>query len=536
MISYILRASLKTGNHADQDYLSIECIIQKLRMKTYIVQLVDHDDIISAREKISWSKARRVLLVWPRRGRVLERRVDLLLVQRHCLQLGFQVAIVSKSGDVRWHAADLGIPVFSNAVQAQRSIWRYPKSHSEIIQLARGDSHMSAQASGLRQTLQGFRLAPDQRNWLRYSMFCVGVFSFLALVLFFAPGAKIILKPLLTPQQIVLPIRVQTGITAANPSGDIPAHVISAIVEGSDQIQSTSMVSIPKDKAGGEVLLTNLTGQPVKIPQGSIVQTAGKNPVQFSTTRAVLLPGKIGASQVVSVLAVTAGRQGNVPAGQIITFESDLGYLASVTNSRPITGGSDQKNPAPGADDYQLLQERVLGNLKERAAEELSAQLESSQQLMIESLVIHRVIEKKWLPERNQPGDWLQLTMRVEYRAWFVETSDLRAVAQSGLNANLPDGSQPIQSSLNYEFEFDPQPQDFTDTQMLSGKLSAAWDLKPEYSRSQIVQYLPGLTIDQAVELIESHVKLSQAPRVELFPVWWNRMPFLPFRIDVVEE
>src|SRR5574338_373405 len=96
-------------------------------MKTFIVQLETHDDVISARDKISWAKARRVLLVWPRKGSVLERPVDLLVLARHAKQNGAQMAVVTRSPKVKTYAAELGIPVFSSAAQAQGVVWRRPR-------------------------------------------------------------------------------------------------------------------------------------------------------------------------------------------------------------------------------------------------------------------------------------------------------------------------------------------------------------------------------------------------------------------------
>lgn len=43
-------------------------------MKTHVVQLERDDDVVSARDKMLWSKAPRILVVWPRRGRVLNGR------------------------------------------------------------------------------------------------------------------------------------------------------------------------------------------------------------------------------------------------------------------------------------------------------------------------------------------------------------------------------------------------------------------------------------------------------------------------------
>ena len=69
-------------------------------MKAHIIQLVHHDDVVSIKDKISWSKAPRVLLVWPKRGRFILRQADLVLLQRHALTLGCQVGLVTKNPEM----------------------------------------------------------------------------------------------------------------------------------------------------------------------------------------------------------------------------------------------------------------------------------------------------------------------------------------------------------------------------------------------------------------------------------------------------
>jgi hypothetical protein len=93
-------------------------------MKTQVIQLERHDDVTSVKDKIAWSKASRVLLVWPKRGRVLYRPLDLLLLQRACQAEGAQFACVADDDDVLDHAKELGIPVFRSAKVAQRLAWR----------------------------------------------------------------------------------------------------------------------------------------------------------------------------------------------------------------------------------------------------------------------------------------------------------------------------------------------------------------------------------------------------------------------------
>ncbi len=93
-------------------------------MKVQLLYLDPHDDHVSVRDKLGWVKAPRLLIVWPRHGRVLTRRLDLRLVQRQAARRGSQLGLVSFDPDVRDHAAELGIPVFNSADALPESVWR----------------------------------------------------------------------------------------------------------------------------------------------------------------------------------------------------------------------------------------------------------------------------------------------------------------------------------------------------------------------------------------------------------------------------
>jgi len=86
-------------------------------MKTQILRLDPHDDIISARDKMGWSQTGRILLVWPDRGQVLARQIDLTLIQRHSQKLGAQLALVTHDSNVIYYADLLGIPVYKSIQQ-----------------------------------------------------------------------------------------------------------------------------------------------------------------------------------------------------------------------------------------------------------------------------------------------------------------------------------------------------------------------------------------------------------------------------------
>ena len=96
-------------------------------MKTQIITLESHDDLISVRDRMSWAKTPRILLVWPKFEKVTLRQVDLKILQRHAASLGAQLGIVSRVRRVRADAQALRIPVFTSTGEAQRVSWPKPR-------------------------------------------------------------------------------------------------------------------------------------------------------------------------------------------------------------------------------------------------------------------------------------------------------------------------------------------------------------------------------------------------------------------------
>src|SRR5260370_39080312 len=73
---------------------------------------------------MGWAQTARVLLVWPASGRVLARRIDLLLLQRHARRLGAQLALITTDPVVRDYARDLRLPAFGSLEASRSGRWR----------------------------------------------------------------------------------------------------------------------------------------------------------------------------------------------------------------------------------------------------------------------------------------------------------------------------------------------------------------------------------------------------------------------------
>ena len=159
-------------------------------MKTQIITLESHDDLISVRDKLSWAKTPRILLVWPKYAKVSLRVLDLKVLQRHADSLGAQLGLVTRRVKVRRDAESLGIPVFISTTVAQRNLWpdsaprsrRVPKAPRRDLRKVR-DSVYEKEAPW-RTSLLG-----------RVLTFTAGVIAVLAMTSLFVPHAALTLYP-----------------------------------------------------------------------------------------------------------------------------------------------------------------------------------------------------------------------------------------------------------------------------------------------------------------------------------------------------
>jgi len=501
-------------------------------MKTYIIQVEPHDDALSTRDKMAWSKAPRILLVWPRRGRVLERAVDLIILQRHAHILGAQLGIVTSDAEVRSNAGDLGIPSFSSTVQAQQGSWRKPRG-------ARRPNwrnyHERVDPAELRNRREALRALPAENRLKRIAAFTAGILAVLALALFFLPGATIRLSPQRQTQTLVLQAWASPEIREANPSGGMPAFAITAVVEGSVQVPSSGKVGIPERQAAGDVELSNLTEQDLTIPAGTVVlaKSAGEAFVRFETTRAVNLPAGVDQKVTVAVRAQIPGIQGNLPAGSVEAVEGPLGGSLLAANPRAFQGGSERSSPAPLAADYITAEEQLKQSLMTSALEDMGRQLDADQRLVKGTLVVTKVIQDVREPAAGQPADFARLSQQVEYTAWYVHEKDLEAVALTALDANRSSGFQPVGGSLKLDFVKDAK---FDENGVARWDLNVSRQLEAVWSEAQAAQAVVGRSPAEAARVLGEMISLSAPAQIDLAPAWWTRLPFLAFRITVVRQ
>jgi hypothetical protein len=526
-------------------------------MKTQILQLETHDDPISVRDKMGWGQAARVVLMWPAHGRILTRRLDLILLQRHSSAIGAQLALVTGDPDVRYHARRLGLPVFKSLKQAQSSVWRVGRRRPRRVF-----------RQNPRPDLQAMRdiVHPPQPAWFEHPLARRGYYglTMLALLLIaivFVPAAQVELTPEIRAQEISFMVTANEGIKSPTLSGEIPAREIDIIVEGRDSITTSRQIIIPESAATGMARFSNLTDQAVYIPSGTILlalDAPGGEVLRFTTTRSGEAAAGAGVTVDIPVRALSPGKAWNLPAGSLRGIEGTLGLRVSVDNPQPIRGGSSRSVPGPGSADYDRLYDALLEKLHLAALDEiyneklsggspisagliserLTSEGPTSGVLLTGAAILSDILEIAYDPPRAEadaiqlPGENLTLTLRLEFKALVVSGEDIQALASAILDANLPETFSPDSNRVEIAHLSNPTPDDEQTT--YRWRIRASRTIIANLSDDQASRIIRGLAPEKATQTLEQSFFLETPPQITLYPGWWMRLPLLQERITIL--
>ena len=495
-------------------------------MKTQILQIEPHDDAISTRDKMGWSQTGRILLVWPAHSRVLTRRLDLVLLQRHSQALGAQLALVVTDPEVRYQASLLGISTFRSVRAAEKTRWKRPASK-------RTTSRYSGQEA--RSFLSSQRPVSAPRSLAlptRLGFFSLGVLAVLSIAAVLYPSAEVRLDPARQIQEISLTVRASQSVERVNRSGLVPLHSRSVVVEGRDQVQPSGTAQVPDQTARGRVVFTNLTDRAVTIPAGTEVST-GRSGGRYATGRDGRLEAGPGETLSLPVSALIPGSAGNLAAGRIQAILGPLSTDLTVTNPAPIRGGTERTSPAPNSQDQDRLRSRLLPTLQNSAREEIQRSLQPGDLLINPDLTLSRTLEESFSPPGTEPSYLLDLSLRLEFEALVLSGQDLRSLAASVLDANLPQGYEPTSEKVEIDLVEPPEILGEAGARL---ELRASRTIQASLPQPQAANLALGLSPARAVKRLAEALPLGSPPQITLRPAWWPRLPIIPLRIKVVAD
>lgn len=489
-------------------------------MKTTLIHLESHDNLVSIRDRMSWAKTPRILLVWPRRGRVDVRPLDLTLLRRHAATLGAELGLVSRDAGIWWAARGQKIPCFRTTKQAQAKAWR----------AAPGFEFPAPRRLDLRAARAALPGEPYRLNLpARIGVFAAGVLALLAILMLFLPSAEIRITPPIREQSVTLPVTARADTAQVYLSGEIPIRRLALELQSSASAPVTGQADLPGAKAEAVVEFGNLTGEEIRVPAGTILLTREVSSQAFETLSSVLVPAESDEPVTARVRAIVGGVAGNVVAESISAFQSPLGLSLTVRNPEPATGGSDRRGAVATEQDRERLRASLLRKLSEQARAQISAELKAGDLLLADSVELGAVLEEQFDPSPGAPADTLTLSLLARFEASYVADADLRQLAAFALDAALPPGYAPRPGTLTVK---QVSPPVWEADGLARWQVQAARSVQLQVAPAEALALVQGRTPRRAATLLAERYELSLPPTVVVRPVWWPWLPTLPFRIS----
>lgn len=481
---------------------------------------------------MNWSQTSRILLVIPSGNSPKLARLDIILILRHCDHLGCQLAVVTDDRKTKSMARQFGIPTFSNVKEAQNKPWRRADYLLQNLNkkrwLTRREIPPVNVLAEKRKDLQS-KSTLQKLHWaLRYGIFTIGVLSIITLVFLLLPSAEIMISPEISHLSTTLNLTAKSDIDTPSVTGNIPLYWQEVAIESKGTITATGTILIPDEPARGSVVLTNQTDETVVVPKGTIVMTSESPTVRFATNNEIIL-SPTNISTTVEITAQDAGEKGNVHAGKINTIEGPLSFRLTVINPEPTSGGRSRLASSPSEQDKSMLYEQLTNNAIISAQKEFKL-LYGETMIALEAPVHKEDQLIEFTPDGNEPSDFLELHLIQVFSIPAIYQSDLNAVAKNAISAMVPDRHSYLPDSIQVTNLTTPKRRsDTTFTWQAAIKCA----IQPTISSDSLIQSIMGQPIQIASQIMLKNLSLASPPTIHITPSWWQRIPFLPFRITI---
>lgn len=492
-------------------------------MKVQIVYLSASDDIDSTRDLLGWVQTQRAVLVWPDRGRVLERDLDLVLLKRYAQSRQLTVGLLTFDSAIRDRGAALGFPLFESLEQLPEDRWRRFRAFDKTLENPR-DSLGQPAANRMRLARIPDWVQTLDRKSTRVQL---GVLLLILLVMGAAliPFAEIILSPPKQLERVVLELEL-VGFEAG--SDQFSAQVEQFRIQGSAELQTTGEAKIPVSPSKGSVIFRNMSPTMISIPRNLGIRSMTRGSIRFLTTRSGTLPAEIGAEIELPIEAVEFGEQGNLPSGTVFSAEAAFGLTVAITNPNSIRGGSSESRPSVAEGDLVRLEEKLILELLTKAERELAGTLGTKRAVFEKSASVDRVLELAFSHLEGEPVERIVLDLDLNIVAMVYRIDDLLSRVQVAISANLDPNrvlvpNSVIATKLQY-FDRDPK----------VIRIEGSAESYLPFARQSVLANVRGRTPRAAQDNLEAALLLEAPPALRLAPEWLPWMPWLNNRIDVL--
>jgi hypothetical protein len=502
-----------------------------------VLYLDSEDDLPAIRELLEGAQAKRVLLVVPKESQLFHEPLSLRILGRYAHDLALDVALITRDSRTRQLAKAEGIAALKSISRGQKGRWRSGSPRRSSAKRA-----ALARVAGLRSGRGDIGYGDTVIRWAGRIM-TVLLFAFLLTVVLvmatlLIPEAKVIVVPYREIVEANLQLTADPETEKASlTSLTIPARIVETEVEQTGEIATVSKRDAPDAPAIGTITFINQSTDPLEILPGAVVRTATGTTVRFQTVTTATLEAVVGARANAQIEALQPGPVGNVDRATITEVEtSGLRGKVRVINEQPTQGGGVKQVGVVTRADMDRLKAQLYQQLQQRAYVELQNQLGEQEFLPPESMTTE-IMAEVYDQFLDAEADVLHLQMRILATGTAVDRANANLLAYDVLQEQIP-VTYELQSE-EITFSLDEE-----NVQMVGRSVivdvTASAPLVVDVDRGAIRSAVSGLQADEAVTALTETFALDAPPEVEIEPDWikrWDwldRVPLLPFRIQVV--
>jgi hypothetical protein len=491
-------------------------------VKTQIVNIDPHDDYGSIRDKLLWTKALRVILVWPGRGDVLTSRLDLVLLKRLGQQEKIALGFLTFDPRVIAHAIDLSIPVFEDLENIPESSWDLWKPDKEVPTA----EHQQHDINRPKRTPEV--IASYQQPLVRLIIFLLPIAAFIIALVLLLPSADISLHPVTLRELKTLPFTIDQG--SANSKLSVPYELRELEVQGDLRILTSGRSNSPDQAAQGQVVFTNLTDEAITIPADTSVRSSNIDSIYFRTDRVIQLAAGEGEQVQVGITAASSGPDGNLSAAVIDTVDGTLGLSLNVTNPEALSGGSLRSRSAVSGSDITEIKDSLEEMLRAESISRMAGLLLPNERMIESTYHIVEVIDAEYDAAIGDVADSLSLDLTLLVTISVIDLQEVQQIAADHLSTDLAPGYVFTPGSPEVAVlrdSIDP------DTGEVSVNVDFSVRSYLDINTQEVKQIALGTVPEDFRTRIRNTYAGELAPKITIAPSWWPRLPFFAHQIDI---
>ena len=459
-----------------------------------VVYLDIDDDITTIVDKVEGSKEKIVALVLPKRFATLQSIVNMRLLKRSADSASKNTVLITSESALLPLAGAAGIHVAKN-LQSKPEIPPPPADlpqekpavpedpdaevdskdakldyHRSIGELAAGETVEEPETIPLEDAEEAEKEAkahakktPKNRklkvpNFERFRLLLglgiVGVIAFVTfiiLAIFIWPKATITLQTEATPVSAVLELTTSDKATTLDEAkGIIPSVLKTSDLKSNQKAQATGQQNNGQ-KATGDVVIRNCTDNPVTVPAGTGVSTAGLS--YITQQSASLDSGNFDGSgnckttgshtKSVNVTAQQPGAKYNIGSGQ--TF-SVIGKPSGVTasNSSAFSGGTDDIQTVLSQADVDAATNKLTDEDRNKFVDNFKKSLDEEGFYLVEATLKAKDPAITTTPAVGQPASEANVSITISYSVLVIPKEEMKKAVTNELNEQIDKNKQKI--------------------------------------------------------------------------------------------